>query len=79
MYAQVAGWPTTELKDVLEQRRHDPLTPYNKGAWAEQLVNLGLCYVWTSLIRRYIGLHRFFSHLPTPKPKYNTISRLVRV
>ena len=32
------------------------------------------CYVWTSLIHRYIGLHRFFSHSPTPKPMYNTIS-----
>ena len=29
-------------------------------------------------IRRYIGLHRFFlfSHLPTPKPMYDTISCL---
>ena len=32
------------------------------------------CYSWTSLIRRYIGLHRFFSHSPTPKPMYDTIS-----
>ena len=31
------------------------------------------CYVWTSLIRRYIGLHHFFSHSPTPKPMYDTI------
>ena len=33
------------------------------------------CYVRTSFICRYIGLHRFFSHSPTPKPMYNTISR----
>ena len=32
-----------------------------------------LCYVWTSLIHRYIGLHHFFSHFPTPKPMYDTI------
>ena len=27
-------------------------------------------------IRRHIGLHRFFSHLLTPKPMYDTISCL---
>ena len=37
------------------------------------------CYVQTSLIRRYIGLHRLFSHSPTPKPMYDTISSLIRV
>ena len=39
----------------------------------------GECYVWTSLICRYIGLHRFFSHFPTPKPMYDTISCFSRV
>ena len=30
------------LKDALEHRRCDPLTPYNKKAWAEQLSRLDL-------------------------------------
>ena len=38
-----------------------------------------LCYDRTSLIRRYIGLHHFFSHFPTLKPMYDTISRLFLV
>ena len=37
------------------------------------------CYDRTSLIRRYIGLHHFFSHSPTPKPMYDTISQLSHV
>ena len=32
------------------------------------------CYIWTSLIRWYNGLHRFFSRSPTPKPMYDTTS-----
>ena len=40
--AQGVGEPTTGLKDALERRRRDPLTPYDKRAWAEQLSSLGL-------------------------------------
>ena len=34
--------PIMGLKDALERRRCDPLTPYNKKAWAEQLSRLDL-------------------------------------
>ena len=37
------------------------------------------CYVRTSLIRRYIGLHHFFFHIPTLKPMYDTILRFSHV
>ena len=81
-YAQVVGWPTTELKDVLEQRRHNPLTPYNKGAWAEQLVNLGLQEKYPHLIQ---GIAKGFDlGIPTisctyTPPNHNSVNSLVSV
>jgi hypothetical protein len=36
------GRPIMGLKDALEQRRSEPLTPYRMGAWAEQLSALSL-------------------------------------
>ena len=81
-YAQVAGWPTTELKDVLEQRRHNPLTPYNKGAWAEQLANLGLQEKYPHLVQ---GIAKGFDlGIPTisctyTPPNHNSVNSLVSV
>ena len=46
-----------------------------KEASRAKLERAERCYVRTSFIRRYIGLHRFFSHFPTPKPMYDTILR----
>ena len=39
-----------ELKDVLEWRGREPLTPYNRRAWGEQLSNLGLLGKYPRLI-----------------------------
>ena len=41
-YQLCKHWLNMGCKDVLKQRRREPLTPYNKGVWAEQLLNLGL-------------------------------------
>jgi hypothetical protein len=40
--ARGVGRPIMGLKDALERRRSEPLTPYRMGAWAEQLSALGL-------------------------------------
>ena len=40
--AQGAENPTTGLKDALEHRGRNPLTPYDRRVWAEQLARLGL-------------------------------------
>ena len=38
-----------------------------------------MCYVWTSLIRRQVGLHRFFFLFLSRKPMYDTISCFAHV
>ena len=53
--AQGVGEPTTGLKDALKRRRRDPLTPYDKRAWAEQLSSLGLEGRYPSLIQGLSG------------------------
>ena len=40
--AQAVGSPIMGPKVALECRRHEPLTPYNREAWAEELSRLGL-------------------------------------
>lgn len=40
--AQVVESPTMELRHTLMQRGHESLTPYNSGAWVEQLSSFGL-------------------------------------
>ena len=53
--ARGVGELTTGLKDALEHRRCDPLTPYDKRAWAEQLSSLGLEGRYPSLIQGLSG------------------------
>ena len=40
--ARGAEGPTTGLRAALEHRKYNPLTPFKKEAWAEQLSSLGL-------------------------------------
>ena len=40
--AQDAEGPTMGLRDAIEQRKREPLTPYVRKAWAELLVECGL-------------------------------------
>ena len=49
--ARVAGDPITGLKDALEHRKRNPLTPYHKEAWAEQLCSMGLGERYPRLIQ----------------------------
>ena len=46
---------TMGLKDALEHRRCDPLTPYHKRAWVEQLSSLGLEGRYPTLIQGLSG------------------------
>ena len=49
--ARGAEDPTTGLRGALEHRRCNPLTPYIKEAWAEQLSSLGLEERYPHLMR----------------------------
>ena len=53
---------------AVEKKRGRAQVPSNS------CVTVGLHFIC-----RYIGLHHFFSHSPTPKPMYDTISSLVCV
>ena len=80
--AQVADWPTMVLRDVLEQRRREPLTPYNKGAWAEWLSSFGLQEKYPHLVQ---GFARGFDlGIPTISctyipPNHNSVDSLNNV
>ena len=82
MCAQVADWPTMVLRDVLEQRRHEPLNPYNKGAWAEWLSSFGLQEKYPHLVQ---GITRGFNlGIPTISctyitPNHNSVDSLINV
>ena len=39
------------LKHAIERRRHEPLTPYNRIAWAEQLSSFDLHEKYPHLIQ----------------------------
>ena len=80
--AQVADQPTMVLRDVLEQRRREPLTPYNKGAWAEWLSSFGLQEKYPHLVQ---GFARGFDlGIPTISctyipPNHNSVDSLNNV
>ena len=80
--AQVADWPTMALRDVLEQRRHEPLTPYNKGAWAEWLSSFGLQEKYPHLVQGFV--RGFDLGIPTISctyipPNHNSVDSLNNV
>ena len=82
MCAQVADWLTMVLRDVLKQRRHEPLNPYNKGAWAEWLSSFGLQEKYPHLVQ---GIARGFNlGIPTISctyitPNHNSVDSLINV
>ena len=82
MYARAAEAPTMGLRDVLEQRGREPLTPYDRKAWEEQLSNLGLLERYPCLIS---GLTEGFDlgvppiHCTYTPPNHPSISPLHNV
>jgi hypothetical protein len=80
--AQVVERPIMGLKDALEQRKLEPLTPYSRGAWAEQLSNLGLWEKYPLLMQGLasgfnLGIPRI-QHTYTP-PNHPSIRSLLNV
>ena len=73
---------TTELTDAIERRRYKPLTPYNKRAWADQMLAFGLWEKYPYLIEGFaenfdLGIP-FIGHTYAP-PNHPSIDPLLNV
>ena len=85
--ARGAGDPIAVLRDALEHRSRNPLTPYNKQAWAEHLSKLGLEGRYPQLVQSLAkGFNLGISHItstytpsnhPLLKPLADVCSKII--
>jgi hypothetical protein len=80
--ARDVGKPIMGPRVALEWRKLEPCTPYNKGAWAEQLWDLGLWEKYSHLVQGFaIGFDLGIPHIThthTP-PNHSSVTPLFNV